>query len=413
MLVDAEVRVLEIQTKLHRWATNDPHRRFDDLFNLVVDPAFLVVAWERVRGNKGAKTRVRLRLVSGLSIATGVAGVQALTHFSEFLAEAARDVSALADIDRPLLERYLAWLAARPGGPATRARWINALHLFFQAIRQYNWDATLPTTATFFVGDCPPRPPRLSRHLAEYVMAQVEQPANLDRWPDPAHRLVTLLLIRCGLRVSDACTLRFDCLVHDGQRAPYLRYINNKMKREAAVPIDEELESAIHAQQRRVMQRWPDGNPNLFPRQKANASGQWSLAADTYRNMLESWLRTCDVRDEHGRRVHLTAHQWRHTFATRLINRDVPQEVIRVLLDHESMEMTSHYANQRSDSATALGTGRQGEHQRRARKHRPRRTARPSAVGQDPLRHRHPDTAARLLRPAGAEELPARQRPVD
>src|ERR1700712_1557447 len=31
-------------------------------------------------------------------------------------------------------------------------------------------------------------------------------------------------------------------------------------------------------------------------------------------------------------------------FATRLINRDVPQEVIRVLLDHDSTEMTAHYA---------------------------------------------------------------------
>ncbi|MFJ9543854.1 hypothetical protein ACIRPX_42505 [Streptomyces sp. NPDC101225] len=28
----AERRVLEIQTKLHRWAGDDPHRRFDDLF---------------------------------------------------------------------------------------------------------------------------------------------------------------------------------------------------------------------------------------------------------------------------------------------------------------------------------------------------------------------------------------------
>ena len=36
-----ERRVLEIQTKLHRWARDDPHRRFDDLFNLVADPAFL------------------------------------------------------------------------------------------------------------------------------------------------------------------------------------------------------------------------------------------------------------------------------------------------------------------------------------------------------------------------------------
>jgi RNA-directed DNA polymerase len=28
----AEARVLGIQTNLHRWATDDPKRRFDDLF---------------------------------------------------------------------------------------------------------------------------------------------------------------------------------------------------------------------------------------------------------------------------------------------------------------------------------------------------------------------------------------------
>jgi RNA-directed DNA polymerase len=56
VLLAAERRVLEIQTKLHRWASDDPHRRFDDLFNLVADPGFLLVAWDRVRGNKGART---------------------------------------------------------------------------------------------------------------------------------------------------------------------------------------------------------------------------------------------------------------------------------------------------------------------------------------------------------------------
>src|SRR5215218_7276745 len=52
----AEARVLGIQAKLHRWATDDPDRRFDDLFNLVCDPAFLLVGWRRVRGNKGARS---------------------------------------------------------------------------------------------------------------------------------------------------------------------------------------------------------------------------------------------------------------------------------------------------------------------------------------------------------------------
>ena len=49
----AEARVLAMQTKLHRGATADHDRCFDDVFNLVYDPAFLVTAWHRIRGNGG------------------------------------------------------------------------------------------------------------------------------------------------------------------------------------------------------------------------------------------------------------------------------------------------------------------------------------------------------------------------
>lgn len=53
---EAWARVRRMQTRLHRWAVDDPGRRFDDLFNLVYHPDFLTVAWERVQGNKGART---------------------------------------------------------------------------------------------------------------------------------------------------------------------------------------------------------------------------------------------------------------------------------------------------------------------------------------------------------------------
>jgi RNA-directed DNA polymerase len=55
-LLQAKQRVLEIQIELHRWANDDPDRRFDDLFNLVTDPSSLLMAWERVEGNKGARS---------------------------------------------------------------------------------------------------------------------------------------------------------------------------------------------------------------------------------------------------------------------------------------------------------------------------------------------------------------------
>jgi len=52
----AFLEVRRMQTKLHGWAAADRGRRFDDLYNLVCDPAFLTMAWERVAGNKGART---------------------------------------------------------------------------------------------------------------------------------------------------------------------------------------------------------------------------------------------------------------------------------------------------------------------------------------------------------------------
>jgi integrase len=293
-----------------------------------------------------AKRWLRLRLSNGLSDTQAARDVAAVTAFAEFLATSTVQVGRLADVDRDVLERYLAHLGTdRPA--STTIGMIGSLNSLLQAIRQHRWDDTLPTTAVLFSDDYPKRPKRLPRWLADHVMAQVEQPTNLDRWPNAAGRLVTLILIRCGLRVGDACTLAFDCVVHDAQGAPYLRYVNHKMKREALVPIDEDLEREIAAQQGRVLARWPAGTSVLFPQAKANPDGSRPLNPSTYRQQLNRWLATCDVRDKPGpagKPVHLTPHQWRHTFATRLSNRDVPQEVVRVLLDHESHEMTSHYA---------------------------------------------------------------------
>ncbi|WP_331758516.1 group II intron reverse transcriptase/maturase [Nocardia sp. NBC_01377] len=56
VLFMAERRVLGHQRKLHRWAKDEPCKRFDDVFNLVCDRATLLVAWDRVSGNRGSRT---------------------------------------------------------------------------------------------------------------------------------------------------------------------------------------------------------------------------------------------------------------------------------------------------------------------------------------------------------------------
>ena len=80
-------------------AGDDPHRRFDDLYNLVTDPAFLLVAWVRVRGNKGART-------------AGVDGetaryIEATRGVDRFLAELRDDLKARAFRPLPVRRRAI------------------------------------------------------------------------------------------------------------------------------------------------------------------------------------------------------------------------------------------------------------------------------------------------------------------
>ena len=290
-----------------------------------------------------AKRWVRWKLSTGISAGQAARDVRNLTVFAAFLAAPTVQVNALAELSRQVLERYAAQAARTPYADRTRAGHVGTVQAFLLAIRQHRWDQTLPAEATFYPEDYPKRSQLPPRALSELVMAQVEHPDNLDRMTDPTARLCTLLLIRTGLRVGDATRLAFDCVVRDGHGAPYLRYFNHKMQREALVPIDEDLLAEIAAQQQRVAARWPKPAA-LLPRPKANPDGRWPLPVTTYHLKLRQWLAACDLRDEHGRPVHLTPHQWRHTFGTRLINLDVPQEVVRQLLDHDSHAMTAHYA---------------------------------------------------------------------
>jgi RNA-directed DNA polymerase len=118
-LDEAERRVLKIQAKLHQWAIDDPHRRFDDLFNLVADPGFLTVAWDRVRGNRGARSAG----VDGVAPRSVVFGKEAL------LAELRDDLKARRFTPLPVREKLIPKKGGKLRGlgiPTARDRTVQA-----------------------------------------------------------------------------------------------------------------------------------------------------------------------------------------------------------------------------------------------------------------------------------------------
>jgi RNA-directed DNA polymerase len=107
-LDEAEARVLGMQIKLHRWAGEDEGRRFEDLYNLVSDPDFLLVAWERVRENKGARTAG----VDGITVGR----IEQEFGVESFLAELRTELRARAYRPSPVRERMI----PKPGGKLRR-----------------------------------------------------------------------------------------------------------------------------------------------------------------------------------------------------------------------------------------------------------------------------------------------------
>ncbi len=121
---EAWARVRRMQAKLHLWATNDPGRRFDDVFNLVYHPDFLTVAWERVKANKGARTAGVDRVAPALIAASP-------DIVAAFLADARERLKSRTFTPLPVRERMIPKTGQpgkvrRLGIPSTMDRLVQA-----------------------------------------------------------------------------------------------------------------------------------------------------------------------------------------------------------------------------------------------------------------------------------------------
>jgi integrase len=305
---------------------------------------FTAIAQPWLRGL--AKQWARHRLSIGIGPAGVRRGISVLGQFSTHLDGLAHPPQGAGSITRLMVQRWCEDLCRDHPEPRARLQLVTALSTFLRDVHRYGWAPELASTTVVFSEDFP----RLhgtgpGRALTDYVVAQIESDEALARLTHPDHQLMTRIMIRCGLRSGDCRLLGFDCLVHDGEGHPYLQYLNHKMKRTAFMPLDDDLAARIRDQQRNVLQRF-DHRPGLrlFPGHASNPHGTKAYPASGYRATFQGWLADLRITDELGRPVWITPHQLRHTFGTRMINRDVPQHIVQQLMDHTSADMTAHYA---------------------------------------------------------------------
>lgn len=231
------------------------------------------------------KTWSRQRIALNYAFNTVRAAALALRRFSAFLASCQPPAERPEEVDRALIEAYLAWLAPAPA----------------LAVDQ----GAFPGVPAALPGGEPPlplgpsHPPRRRRvprrgrlpaHVAAPVRPRVrhgpgESEANLARLR-PHYQHLVVVLTETGLRAGDACTLRSDALLADSSGWPCLRFQAHKMRAEQLVPLSEKAVGAIRDQQRQVEGAWPAGSPWLFP---ARSDPTLAQGYDAFRGAFTRW----------------------------------------------------------------------------------------------------------------------------
>jgi len=267
----------------------------------------------------------------------------ALRKFSRFLSER-HPAACISDINRALILEYMGYLRECHITDGNRIRLLSGLRLFLETSAHFLRVEGLPRERLLFADDFPKEERRLSREIPQVVLKQLRK--HLGTLPTVTSRMVVILL-ECGMRIGELCTLPLDCLICDDRHDWYLRSYQGKSKREHIIPlVSLVVIGTIQAQQQEVRERWGERSPYLFPSPGSPDLPDKNL---NFANRINAWAVEKDIRDAEERLYRFQSHQFRHTVGMRLINDDIPLAVISRLLGHRSLKPTTIYANQRAE----------------------------------------------------------------
>jgi integrase len=270
-----------------------------------------------------------------------------ICDFSLFLTQT-YPMAQLADLDRNMLISYVSYLRERSYSDNSRRNSLISLRIFLETCAHRLNISGVPKEPLIFDDDFPKESKGVPREIPEEVLVQLRK--HLNALPTTTLRMVVILL-ECGMRINELCSLPFDCLICDDKHEWYLRFYQRKMKQEHIIPlVNEAVVGAIQAQQKEMKDKWGSACCYLFPRPK---SPHLPFKQAAFRRTLNIWAYDKEIRDQVEALYHFQSHQFRHTVGMRLINDDVPLDVIRRLLGHASVRMTERYAHKRAKQVRA------------------------------------------------------------
>ena len=219
------------------------------------------------------------------------------------------------DVEHFIQQQHQAQLAA-----TTINRRLHAIKHFFEYLVLERQALTInPVKPSHFLRQGRPLPKKLSQDHVRTLFAQITNPMD--------HALC-LLMLRCGLRVSEVAHLRRSDLDWE-QRA--LRIEQGKGRKDRGVYLSADVLAELQA----CLALRPDAVPHdlVFWNQKRTHR---ALSAKGIQKKMERYAKAAGIK--------ASCHSLRHTFASNLLEEGAEVIAIKELLGHASIGSSERYA---------------------------------------------------------------------
>lgn len=186
-------------------------------------------------------------------------------------------------------------------------------------------------------------------HIPDFVLEQLFQYLNKL---NPDLQPIIWIAFKTGLRIGDVLSLKQDSLIQLNGKYFIQADISKMYIKGHKLPIDDHLANLLAVLiDQSIKNSNDDNNPNryVFVRYTGLRKGKPYLQT-WVQNELNSFAIKTNIVDESGKIFHFKMHQFRHTYAVKMLNSGANIVVVQDLLAHASPEMTLRYARVLEDT---------------------------------------------------------------
>ncbi|MBN1060196.1 hypothetical protein DVS27_16830 [Clostridium botulinum] len=263
--------------------------------------------------------------------------LKAINLFSKFLYDKYKTIDSLDKLTRKIVIDFLGYIETLDMVHTTKGQRKGCLRVFLNLIVMYGWKYT-PKERLLHKSDYGKKVTQLPKPIDKDIIKKLND--SIKYLPKDIARM-TNVIQNVGMRANELCKLKIGSVKKDLDGDYFLEYYQSKTEKFSRIPIKKEVADIILEQEKEVLLKFKKCK-YMFTRDGIKPIGQESFSYHINRLAFQR-----DIRDNNGKLYRFKSHHFRHTVATRYVNKGMNPNMIRMMLGHSKIKSIMNYIDLR------------------------------------------------------------------